>query len=264
MSMLKGILFCLFVVLALANVKHGLEPPLKHPRPRKPGHAHLKYCKANTTCPPGHVPFDAVYLEAYVRTRYNDPYTGYYSLVSKKLNKYGQFTLTNKTSEAVIVHVDIGNLVDGFTNAGSITTYNADFPSLNHIGAVLGYGSNDSYIRFEGYNYYSLSPTTVTPKLSKPVSKGYSAYAYFTGINAPKESSIWSIVYHQFGAAGHIFPIWYNPTFGKETYNSLYWFPKENALFGISNYVVVSEHFHKKYGRDLFYAVRVHFVYNFY
>ena len=57
--------------------------------------------------------FSAVYLEAYVRTRYNDDYTGYYSLVSKKLNKYGQFTLTNRTSEAVIVHVDIGDWVDG-------------------------------------------------------------------------------------------------------------------------------------------------------
>lgn len=79
---------------------------------------------------------------------------------------------------------------------------------------------------------------------------------YFTDINAAKESSIWNIVYHQSGAAGHIFPIWYNPVYGEETYNSLYWFPEENALFGMGNHNVFSEHFGKEYGKDLFYAVR--------
>lgn len=81
-------------------------------------------------------------------------------------------------------------------------------------------------------------------------------HRYFTGINAPKEESIWSIVYHTFGAPGHIYPVWYNPVWGQETSNSLWWFPKQNAIFGFSNYQTFAPHFNQKEYKEFFPIVR--------
>lgn len=264
--MIRISLLWVFVTFQLVFVwgsKKGLEPPLpKHHKGPVYGPTDLKYCKANTTCPADYVPYDAVYLTAYILTKNNDPYTGYYLFVSKHLNEYGQFTLTSKQSEALIASINIpAKQADGFANAGSIKTWNADYHHYPHLGAVLGYGSNSSYLVYPGYNYYALSPTTVTGKYSKPVSGGYSAYAYFTDINAPKEESLWSIVYHTFGAPGHIYPVWYNPVYGQETSNALWWFPGESeggngfahgAIFGMPAYDMFETRFSKKIFKDFF------------
>lgn len=109
---------------------------------------------ANVTCPADHVPyefvhlhtsesasflpfssFSAVYLTAYIRTKNNDPYTGYYLYLSKHLNQYGQYTLTSKLSDAVIASLDIPvQQSNGYANGGSIRTWNADYHQLPHIG----------------------------------------------------------------------------------------------------------------------------------